>query len=883
MVIPFLFLFFVGLAESKFAENTRHGTVATGKPLRPLKHRRGSTLHGLKQANHRTGQNSPYGALQYAYGDSAPFIEFGRGRFTVYAEDLVRIQWKNTSDHWKDPDLLSLTINSRYAAGDFSVTNETKGNTLTIQTFDYYGNSVLNLTFIDDLPTPPGPQQLFVESALMVWPGTPPPRQFLWTLESKQSRNLNGTYSSLDCYVSPSACIDEFWQSRMQPGLLSRDGWNVLNDSGVPRLLPPSPSDPLQWSWPGGDPPNASGMIDIYYQAYGDNFRQALLEIAALSGPPAPPPRAAFGPWWSRYWPYSADSFTSEVLAGYASNSIPLSIAVLDMDWHTTPHTQTCSAWGQLDFNTSLFPDPPSFIEMIHGGSDGKGNLIGHPLELVLNIHPQSGVDKCAERYIQFAEAIGADSSQNATIMCDISNQTYTRALFDVYLSASPLANVDSFWTDYHGCGSNPNSLSISNYAFRSHALALEPARRAVTLSRFGGLGEQRLGGVVFSGDTFQAAEMLDFEVQTTPTASNILVGYLSHDIGGFQNCTSVKYESPNCTGSIGDADPSDPIGSALFLRWVQFGALSAIMRTHCTHCERRIWEFPSVFDHLKDAFLLRSGLVPYLYDAALNTVDLGGIPFLHPVYYDAPDTFEEAYTYTKQYMLGDTLLVAPITTLPTSNGTTSKSVWLPPTIGIAQHWSRWDGSEVLTGPSVDTSLYDLKDIPIFVIARAVIPLAVPGTANDISTSPDLVWNIWPPPKGEETPMYRNGIEEDDGVSHNYTTGAEVLTTQLGYVRNNGTYSIDISADGLTYVGMPAMRSHSVLIRGVSLDATVSNVTVQGMAVPRVNPGSPPPGWWIVEKASLLEPLGSVVVSAGAFPTTLDTDVLITVTVWPPP
>ena len=90
--VGFLFLFFVGLAESKFAENTRYGTVATGKPLRPLKHRKGSTPHGLKQANHRTGQNSPYGALQYTYGDSAPFIEFGRGRFTVYAEDF---SWTN--------------------------------------------------------------------------------------------------------------------------------------------------------------------------------------------------------------------------------------------------------------------------------------------------------------------------------------------------------------------------------------------------------------------------------------------------------------------------------------------------------------------------------------------------------------------------------------------------------------------------------------------------------------------------------------------------------------------------------------------------------------------------------------------------------------------
>lgn len=858
----------------------RYGTVSSGAPLRPLK--RAFNRHNWS-APRQSAQVTPLDAIQYGYGGSAPFIEFGRGRFTIYAEDMIRIQWQSVSGQWKDADLLSLTISSRYAAGDFSVMNETQGNSLFIHTFDYYGNSVLNLTFTDDSSSsPPGPEQLFIQSALMVWPGTPPPRRFLWTLASKQSQNLNGTYPNLDCYSSPSECIDDYWQ-RMMPGLLSRDGWNVLDDSGVPRMIQPPPSDPLQWSWPGGDPPNATGAIDIYYQAYGDNFRQALLEIAALSGPPAPPPRSTFGPWWSRYYPYSADSLASEVLEGYASNSIPLSSVSLDMDWHAEPHLKNCSSWGQLDFNLDLFPDPTSFISMIHGGSDGRSNVIGHPLNLALNVHLQSGVDYCAERYIPFAASIGADSSKNMTIECDISNQTYARALFDIYLSAMPLINVDSYWTDYHGCGTNPSSLAISNYAFRSHALAMEPSTRAVTLSRFGGLGEQRLGGVVFSGDTFQAAEVLEFEVQTTSTAANILVGYLSHDIGGFQNCTTVKSYSPNCTGSIGDADPLDPAGSALFLRWVQFGALSAIMRTHCNHCERRIWEFTSVFSHLKDAFLLRSALVPYLYDAALNTVDLGGIPFLHPVYYDAPDTFDEAYSFKSQYMLGDTLLVAPITSLPSSNGTTSKSVWLPPTIGIAQHWSRWDGSQVLTGPSIDTSLYDLKDIPIFVIAMGIIPFAASGPENDFSTSPDLIWNIWPPQKDELTPMSREGIAEDDGVSHNYTTGSQVLTTELGYVRNNGTYEIDISADGLTYSGMPAMRSHSVLIRGVALGASVSNVTVQGVAVPRLSPNSPPPGWWIVEKASLLEPLGSVVVSAGAFPTTLDTDVLITVSIWPPP
>lgn len=49
---------------------------------------------------------------------------------------------------------------------------------------------------------------------------------------------------------------------------------------------------------------------------------------------------------------------------------------------------------------------------------------------------------------------------------------------------------------------------------------------RPLLLSRNGGMGNQRYP-VGFSGDTFQHEVTLDFEIQTTPMAANVLFGYV--------------------------------------------------------------------------------------------------------------------------------------------------------------------------------------------------------------------------------------------------------------------------------------------------------------------------------------------------------------------
>jgi alpha-glucosidase (family GH31 glycosyl hydrolase) len=60
-----------------------------------------------------------------------------------------------------------------------------------------------------------------------------------------------------------------------------------------------------------------------------------------------------------------------------------------------------------------------------------------------------------------------------------------------------------------------------------------------------------------------------------------------------------------------------------LFLRWLQFGAVSPLFRTHCTHCEIRPWLYPN-YPLLKESYLLRSALHPYVYVAlAICTLPL--------------------------------------------------------------------------------------------------------------------------------------------------------------------------------------------------------------------------------------------------------------------
>ena len=117
---------------------------------------------------------------------------------------------------------------------------------------------------------------------------------------------------------------------------------------------------------------------------------------------------------------------------------------------------------------------------------------------------------------------------------------------------------------------------------------------------------------------------------------------YWAHDIGGFR----------------GKPNPE------LTTRWTQFGALSAALRVHSTKdakLDRRPWiSGDAETKAMRRMYHMRSELMPYIYSSVWqvhNTM----VPLNRGMYIDYGAS-PEAFDNPQQYMFGDIILAAPIT-----------------------------------------------------------------------------------------------------------------------------------------------------------------------------------------------------------------------------
>ena len=482
-------------------------------------------------------------------------------------------------------------------------------------------------------------------------------------------------------------------------------------------------------------------------------------------------------------------------------------------------------------WNTDLWPDHAGFIESLHNGK----SVVGWPLKLLLNVHPQTGVDHCQTAYPKMAADMGVSAASKETIKCDYTNKTYASSLYKDVLPG--VGDVDYWWTDYDGCGDGGKwNLFWTNYVSDSQLIANN--RRPLVLSRYGGTGQHRYG-IGFSGDTHSTFDHLNYEVNITKIAANILFGYWSHDIGGF------------------NGQPSDE----LYLRWIQFGAVAPILRSHTNHGERRIWTYPS-FELMRQAFYLRNALGPYLYTSAHDTTATG-VAAVHPLYYDFPQD-DEAYDYKYQYMLGDNLLAAPITdAVDEKTNKTSKDIWLP-----SGEWVEWKTNMVVQGPKVVQGSYGLADLPLYAKSGAAIPTKTMTSVASASPDP-LVWMVF-----AGTSDHGKGyFYEDDGETMDYTND-KFATTELQFNQDQstGTITVTITNTHGSYEGMPSKRGYGIQLRGAS--AKVASVSCGGKTVPQ---GKTVPGWYVEDTSTLLTPEGTVIISLGEFEfTTKEIDVTVT-------
>jgi len=583
-------------------------------------------------------------------------------RFTLISPSCVRLEW---SEKGKFTDLRSLLATERqYDSVPFTLTK--KGRKVIIRTSEMeivyrVGKDSLSSSNLSINHQPINPS-------------------INWHPGDRQEGNLKGTCRTLDRCSGDQWYIDGRKSDRhvdlpIEDGVLARCGWTLLDDSK--NLL--FDNEDLSW-WKEREDTAAQ---DWYFLLYGHDYKKALKDFTRFAGSIPVPPEYAFGFWWSRYWMYS-DNDIRELVKNFHTMDIPLDVLVIDMDWHYSDGKK--GGWTGYTWNSELFPDPEGLLRELHEQG----------IKVTLNLHPADGITPVEERYTAFAHAMGDTSGD--TIPWLSSNKRFMTTWADSILRPLEQQGVDFWWLDWQQWKMDKAQPKLNNTWWINYFVFTDAAHHhqdaPLLYHRWGGLGNHRYQ-VGFSGDTYTTWASLDYQPYFNSTASNVLYGYWSHDLGG--HMARVK-------GSQYDTE--------LYLRWLQFGVFSPIMRVHSTKdasIQKEPWLLSDTAQQvIHDAVALRQRLRPYIEQMA-QVAHETGISLCRPLYYDYPQA-EEAYEkrWRNEYMFGDDILVAPITQ-PMENSLSTLKIWLP-----EGEWVDVVSGETISGNQVIERSYRINQYPVF-------------------------------------------------------------------------------------------------------------------------------------------------------------------------
>ncbi len=550
-----------------------------------------------------------------------------------------------------------------------------------------------------------------------------------WHYGDKDNQNLKGTARTLDnCNGDFNYVENE--KVEISEGLISRSGWALVDDSET--LVFPKNQMP--------EPRKNPDNIDCYLLAYENNYKDCLNDYYKVAGNAPLLPEWSLGIWWSKWEPFTQQHLEN-IVQEFEDNKVALSVCVVDMDWHL-------DGWTGYSWNNECFPNPKGFFELLHS----KG------IRSCLNLHPANGVAKHESSYAEFAEYMGMNPDDGETIEFDITDPKFINGYFKYLHHPLQKDGVDFWWMDWQQGGETTltglDPLWMLNH-LHSLDIKRDGTKREFTFSRWGNQGAHRTP-IGFSGDAARTWDTLEYQVEFTAQAANVAFGWWSHDIGGFSN----GFENDE-----------------LFVRWMQFGAISPIFRMH--NCgdptlDYRPWSKEEKYKTPAiNALTLRRNLLAYIYSANWEYHN-GGLPLCTPLYYYHPEN-EEAYICPGQYYFGKDLIVAPITeSADKDTKLARKVIWLP-----EGEWFDFFTGESYDGNRWHSVYKDLNEQIIFAKAGSIIPF------NDVEDQSKINLIVFP----------GNGKQEvyfDDGVSMNYTNGEYEIVTIKQTLENN-KINLDIS------------------------------------------------------------------------------------------
>lgn len=700
--------------------------------------------------------NTPDRDGYVAAADPGAVVVAGNARFTVLTSRLIRMEWSQDAS-FEDRATLSF-VNRRLPVPEYKVARN--GSKLVIRTAD------VTLTY-------KGPGK-FDKSNLSVqfkMNG----KKVIWHYGDDESGNLMGTVRTLD-----RADGNNFGKGdKMEPGVLSRDGWAVVDDSRRHVL------DPVEGHWESWVQERPEGdRQDLYMFAYGHAYRDAMRDFSKVAGRAPMPPRYTFGYWWSRYWQYS-DSEFRDLIERLRGIGIPVDVLIIDMDWHDTWTLGVDSpkdefgqriGWTGYTWQKELFPNPENFLRWTN--ENGLGTA--------LNLHPASGIQPYEAVYEDFVKDYGWDQP-GKPVPFKMDELKWADSYFKTVLEPNEKSGVDFWWLDWQQWLISKDVPGLSNtfwlnHTFFKHAQFTYPDKRPFLYHRWGGLGSHRYP-LAFSGDTFCTWASLEYQPEFTATSANVNYGYWGHDLGGhFFRDNNKETTNPE-----------------QFTRWLQYGVFTPIFKVHPSkhpNLQRYFWLFPDYLFTMLETVRMRYRMVPYIYNASRRNYDTG-IAMCHPLYYDYPDD-ERAYSYKSEVFFGEDIITTSVFTPVDGNGISPVKMWFP----SGNDWFDMTSGSMHKGDTESVVGYTIEEQPWFAKAGSVIPMYPDGIKTLHRQCDTLVLTMVPGADGSLE------YYEDDGVSQKYKT--EYSVTSIVQKRGSDGVKLTIDPRKGTYDGASAVRSYQL-------------------------------------------------------------------------
>ena len=508
-----------------------------------------------------------------------------------------------------------------------------------------------------------------------------------------------------------------------------------------------------------------------YFIITGDDMKEVLENYTSLTGKPALPPAWSFGLWLTTSFTTNYDEKTvTEFVDGMAERDIPLHVFHFDCFWMKGFN------WCNFEWDNEVFPDPKAMLERLKA----KG------LKICVWINPyiaqeSSLFEEGVENGYFIKRANGDvwqwDMWQPGMAIVDFTNPEACKWYADKLRSLMDMG-VDCFKTDFgeripHECvyhdGSDPVKMhnyytQIYNKVVFDVIKEVKGESEAVLFARSATAGGQQFP-VHWGGDCTSEYESMAESLRGGLSLCLSGFGFWSHDIGGFESTSTPD----------------------VYKRWAAFGLLSSHSRLHGSTSYRVPWLYDEeACDVVKYFTNLKCSIMPYLFKTA-NDASTRGIPTMRAMILENQN--DPACRYLdKQYMLGDSILVAPI-----FNEEGIAEYYLP-----QGTWTNFITGEKHEGGKWITEKHGYLSIPMMIKENSIVAVGANNQVPDYDFGKDVTLEVFELLNGKESST--KVLSKDSEV---------VLTATALRTENTIEFNVD------------AKDSYSIVLRGIN---EISNV-----------------------------------------------------------